>query len=267
MLRILIIVVAIASALVSWGCRRADPAEQIARQAATAEQAKLWEDVGRRGSPAWLQRLAPQRPAVEARQRPQGPSRVIPPGAGSLAPGVVTGIRLVSTTKTGAWEYNGQATVLDVAGERVELGFDTDARLAFVARLNRAPLRVAVGQPVTLTVSSNAAIFVRQEILAIRTMNGAELITALKTGPTPIVLTVTLGPRTLVASHVPAPGNSTMNVQVQTGAFIEVARTGSVVQAGDLSFIVVGSSAQPAAGTAADSSPYALDITAWRAGR
>ncbi len=67
------------------------------------------------------------------------------------------GIRLVSTTKTGAWEYSGPATVLDVSGERVELGFDADARLAFVARLNRAPLGVAVGQRVDLAASSNAA--------------------------------------------------------------------------------------------------------------
>lgn len=265
--RTFVFVVGVAFVLMASGCQRENRAQQIASQAATSEQARLWQEVAGRGTPSGLQRLPLQNPAAEPRRQPAQPSaQAIAPAQGSLAPGVTTGARLVSTSQPGGLQYSGQATVLDVVGERIELDLGPIGRVAFVARLNGMPLGVIKGQPVALVVRSNGQIFERQEIFAIRTMGGAEIITALQTGPQPVVLTVTLPPLTLVATQVGTPVNGAMDVVIDVGGAKEPLKPATVLPVGGLFVTLLGSIAQPAAGTTGDSSPYAIDLIAWRAG-
>ena len=269
MVRILLIVIAaLAVALTIRFCRPTDRGRQITAQATDPDQIRLWQEAGRRGVPPGIERLPIVSPALQSPQAPPQPStQTIAPGEGSLAPGVQTTVRLISVPDGGNWEYSGQAVVAEAEGERVELLVGTQ-RVVFVARLNKEPLGVTKGQTVDLVVRSTASVFNRREILAVRTASGAEIITALQTGSAPVTLIVALPGLTLTAAQVDKPFNGTMPVVIDVGGAKEPVKPASLFQTGGLSVRLLGSVARPVVdGVPSDSSPYALDLIAWRAGK
>jgi hypothetical protein len=265
---LLIVIVVLVVALTVWFCRPADRGLQIAAQTTDPDQMRLWQDAGRRGVPPGIERLPVVNPGVRPGQAPPRPStQTITPGQGSLAPGLQTAARLISVPDDGTWEYSGKAIVADAVGERVELLIGA-RQLVFAARLDGKPLGLAKGQAVDLTVRSTASVFNRREIFAVRTPNGAEIITALQTGSVPVSLTVPLAGLTFTASQTGIPANGSMPVVIDTGAAKEIVAPARVLQSGGLSVRLLGSVARGVTdGLPGDSSPYAIDLIAWRAGK
>jgi hypothetical protein len=254
-----------AIALLVWWSRPASLADQISTQAVSPEQARLWKDVAARGTPASLERLAQTDSAVQRRRPPQLSAQPVPGGA-SLAPGVETGLRVVSAPESAGppMLIAGQAKVDTVVGDRVELDLGNKRRLVFVARLSGKPLNVAQGQAVDIDFQWRPSVFDAQEILAIRTQAGAELITAAQSSAKPVVLTVTLPSLVITAAQIGKPEKGAMNVVVTVGGGKAVLTPGQTAPVGGRSVKLIGSLAEPANAGAIDGSPYSIDLIVWR---
>jgi type II secretory pathway pseudopilin PulG len=260
---VLLLVIAIAVIVIVWWQRPPSRARRIAAHAATAEQTRLWQQVAAKGTPG-LERIpvpaTPLQRREPARPSPQGPT----PNPPRLPPGVVNVARVIATSETGPWAFSGKAAVVGVSGDRVDLNLGAGRTLSFLARVGGQPLGVAAQQTVDLTVKSRPGIFDRQQILAVRTAAGKVIISAVENSDTPVVLRVLLPPLTLVASQTGQPIDGAMRVVVDVGGDTDNVPPGRSGQVGGVSFSLLGSNARPPGSSAADGSPFAIDLIAWR---
>jgi len=261
----LLVVVVIAIALIAWCRQEPDRAIRISAQSGNPEQTRLWEDVSQRGVPDAVNRL-PIAPAPTDRQSPQPPSQPVAPVSTSLAPGVITAASVVSTSRSGEWQYSGDATVAGVAGEQVEVILSDGARITFLARVAGNPLSVAVKENVSVYYSSKPDLFGGEHILAVETGGGTIVITAAKDGDAPISLNVPVRSLTLAAAQMIPGAKGAVPLLVQVGPAKDVIPPGTEREVGGLWISVLGSFAEPGA-AGLDGSPYAVSLQAWRVGK
>jgi hypothetical protein len=264
---IVIGVVALVVAVIALWPWRSSRARQLAEQAATPAQKALWQAVADRGTPPGLERLPVARGPIERRndRRPPAPRQTIPPGRGSLAPGVVNGIRMISSgLPPTSSRFTGNAVVQDVAGDRVDLDIGGGRQIAFVARIGGQPLALATGNTVQVVFESRPGFLNRREIAAVQTSSGTLVASAFESGPTRITLNVG-PPLNLTAQQHPnaAPAGGSLAVTVTIGKSNGELKPGATDVIEGVNVRLVGSVAMPSRG-AADASPYAIDLVAWR---
>ena len=260
-------VIVVVGAVIALWPRQPDRAQQLAEQAASPEQARLWQEVAGRGTPPGLERLpVPRAPIEPRRQAVSTPSQAVTPGTASLAPGVTAGIRVVSSSVKPGTAFSARKAVVDeVSGDRVDADLMGEGRLSFVARIGSKPLAVVKGSSLQVAFESRPAVFARREILAVQTDAGALVASAFESGQKPITLSVGAPlEMTVIQDARASPTNGSLPVRIRIG------KTEADMKPGDppreiegITVRLLGSVALPASG-AADASPYAVDLIAWR---
>jgi hypothetical protein len=260
----LIVVVAVAILVYLWWPSRPSRPEQLAAQATTPAQVRLWKDVASRGAPPGLDRLPIVR-SVDVRRPPAVPAAApLAPGQSSLAPGVDSGVRVISDSVAPTTSFGGLVTVSAVNGERITLSLGPST-LVVAARLGGKPLSVAKGEQVRVAFESRASVFERREVLALQTLTGALVASAFESADARVTMTV--GPPlnlTATQSQKEMPVNGALRVTVRIGKTEVTMTPGDKPQSIEGVFVkLIGSVALPAS-AAGDASPYAIDLVAWR---
>lgn len=262
--------VAVAVVIALWP-RRPNRAQHLATQAASAEQRRLWQEIAGRGTPPGLERLPVASRPIEPRrvQSARAPNQPAAPGRGSLAPGVETGIRVISTggdPRSIGQPFGGTARVasVDTKGGSVELDLGGKRSLTFVARVGGMLFVPTVNTTVQVAFESSPDAFNRREILAVQA--GTTLVaSALESGDARITLKV--GPPlnlTAVQDPMASPAAGSLPVKVTIGKTEVAMKPGDQPQSIEGIFVrLLGSVALPPGGIG-DASPYAIDLIAWR---
>ena len=239
-----------------------DPAHTIASQSPNPQQESLWRDVATEGSPPGVQNLppggaTPRQPALP----PPSPTVPVAPGYG-LAPSIATGIELLNAPAA-ELQYAGNAVVIKTSGDQIVLDIGANRIVVVAARYMGAPLGVAAKENVTVDVQLRPGPDDFQEIVALRTSKGVEVISARESSLKPIALAVGLPPMLkLTATQVGVPANGTMSVAVVVNGAKEVLNAGAQQQVGVNVNLLVSLAEPTAAGP--ESPPYAVNLKAWR---
>jgi len=259
--------VALAALVVLAGCARQSPpadaqgrAQAISQQAASPEQARLWQEAAQKGAAVGIDQVAvPAQPIVERSRvmpvaRPAATQTVAP-----LPASIQGAARILSAPPVDS--FTGEANVVSVDGERIELSLGQRV-LTIQARAGGGPLQIKAGERAQVDYRVRDDPADRQRILAVRTAGGDGVITALDSAAKPVSLQVSLF--RLVASQTGTPANGSMPVEVRVG---DVRRTLTAGQSADVGGVTVGILASTALTGAdafrAEGNPYAIDLVAW----
>jgi hypothetical protein len=260
--------VALGGALLLSGCARQTPpsdargrAERVSEQAASPDQARLWREAAEKGTTAGIEQIVvPDRP-IEGRVRVTLPSRGPAVQAVVSLPSDIQGAaRILAAPAEGG--FNGQAEVLKVDGERIELNLGPQGLLSIQARAGGRPLQIKAGERAQVDYRVRDDPYDRQQILALRTAGGDGVVTVLETGTKPVSVQVPMF--RIAASQAGRPANGSMAVDVRVG---DMRRTMTTGQIADFSGLTVGVRASSAF-TGADAfrvegNPYSIDLVAW----
>jgi hypothetical protein len=255
------------------GCARQTPpadargrAERLSEQAASPDQARLWREAAARGTAAGIEQLSVPARGVETRARVTPPNRA---GAEQTAVNLPTGVQgaariLAAPAIEGG--FNGQAEVLKVDGERIDLNLGQQRLLSIQARAAGRPLQIKAGERAQVDYRVRDDPFDRQRIMAVRTTAGDGVVTVLDSGTKPVSVQVPLF--RLVATQTGQPANGSMPVEVRVGDVRRMMATGQIA---DFSGVTVGVQASSALVGAdafrAEGNPYSIDLVAWVSAR
>lgn len=258
---VIAILIAIIAALAIWWWRPVARTRSIATLAATADQRRLWEQVSHADA-RLLYRLPVDYEPIEPRRPPGAAPQPAPRRGGGTTAGAASRISLVSSSRTGAWDFAGQAKVIGTSGERVDVDL-APGTLSFAARINGKPLPVAKGDLIDLRVRSRPGPYDRNLMLAVRTASGGEIGLLLESGPMPVSATLPLPSGDLLASQTGGAANGAIPVTIVRPAdkVKEDMKPGTTRQVGSISVLLLQSIALPAR---LEGQPYVIDLIAWR---
>jgi hypothetical protein len=175
----------------------------------------------------------------------------------------VTALRIVAAPRVGPAGFSGEATVVDVAGERINLDLGQGRMLTFVARAEGSPIRTAIGDRVQVEYRVRSDPFDRQQVLAVRTQSGGGIVSVLESGTMPVTVSVRLFG--LVARQAGEANRGTMDVDVRVGEDPATRiKSGAIVRFRGLAVGLRASTARANANpNTLEGNPYSIDLVAW----
>ena len=175
----------------------------------------------------------------------------------------MTALRIVAAPRVGPAGFSGEATVVDVAGERINLDLGQGRMLTFVARAEGSPIRTAIGDQVRVEYRVRSDPFDRQQVLAVRTRSGGGIVSVLESGTMPVTVSVPLFG--LVARQVGEAFRGTIDVDVRVGEDPAMRiKSGAIVRFRGLAVGLRASTARPNANrNTLEGNPYSIDLVAW----
>ena len=247
--------------------RAAEAAENTSELAASAKQKQLWQDAADKGHAPGLERVPTVQNPVEQRKPPSQPgtSTPVPPQAVTIPPDVPSSIRILDFPPDPGKGYEGPATVVDVAGDRVHLDLGAKRILTVLARAGGRPIRLSAGETVSVTYLQRRGPRDQRTAIGILTANGFGIVQTAESSTNPVDLNVPLfNVNAKQRGSDPAEG---VRIIAGPGLAPQDLKLGEIRTIGGVTVFVVGSAgiakgapAVPIEGR----KPYALNVMVWK---
>jgi len=246
--------------------RAAEAAESTSQLAASTKQKQLWQDAADNGHAPGLERVPKVQNPVEPRKQPSQPgtSTPVPPQAVTIPPDVPSSIRIVGFPSDPGKTYEGPATVVDAAGDRVQLDLGAKRILSILARAGGRPIRLTAGETVSVTYLQNRGPRDQRVSIGILTANGFGIVQAAESSDNPVDLKVPLfNVNAKQRGSDPAEG---VRVIVAPGVAPEDLKPGEIKTIAGVTVFVVGSAgiSKGAPAVPIEGKPYALNVLVWK---